>query len=340
MCECKLNFDGDIDNKVFEDISYIIGATHDLGKGTKFFQEYLEEKDEAKKRSLKAREITHHGLLSAFFTYAITRKYLEKEEIKDKYTRNFPIISFLIVKRHHGTLSNALDEINEIAQNYQLSVIEDAAHALGAIYKGKPIGSISRFTCFSFQAIKHVTTGDGGALSCINKDDETKARRRRWFDIDRLNSKPSLLGEREYDASDIGFKYHMNDLAASIGLGNLEYFESNRQRIKKIESLYRMEFENLSGLKLLEKKPDRESAYWLFTVLVEKRNDFISALKSRGVPASVVHLRIDNNSVFGGIQKDLIQMNEFNEFHVSIPLHCGLNDDDVDKIINSIKAGW
>lgn len=114
VSECKLNLEGDIDNKVFEEISYIIGATHDLGKGTKFFQEYLEEKDEAKKRSLKAKEITHHGLLSAFFTYAITKRYLEKEGINDKYSKNIPIISFLIVKRHHGNLSNALDEINEI----------------------------------------------------------------------------------------------------------------------------------------------------------------------------------------------------------------------------------
>ena len=82
VSECKLNLDGDIDNKVFEDISYIIGATHDLGKGTTFFQEYLKEKDESKRRSLKAREITHHGLLSAFFTYAITRRCIEKKRLK------------------------------------------------------------------------------------------------------------------------------------------------------------------------------------------------------------------------------------------------------------------
>ena len=112
--ETVLNLDGDIDKQIFEDISYIIGATHDLGKGTTFFQEYLVEKDEAKKRSLRAMEITHHGLLSAFFTYAIIRKYLEKKGIKDKYSSILPIVSFIIVKRHHSNLLNALDEINKI----------------------------------------------------------------------------------------------------------------------------------------------------------------------------------------------------------------------------------
>ena len=261
---------------------------------------------------------------------------IEPESIKKKITGK----TKAIIPVHWGGYPCDLDEINAIAKEHNLSVIEDAAHAFGARYKGKPIGSISRFTCFSFQAIKHLTTGDGGALCCINKSDEIEAKRRRWFDIDRLNSKPSLLGEREYDASNIGYKYHMNDLAASIGIGNLEDAEINLQRVRKIAVLYRHEFENINGLKLLENKPDRESSYWLFTILVEKRIDFIKALKSRGIPSSVVHLRIDKNSVFGGIRDDLVQMNEFNERQVSIPLHSGLNDDDVDKIINSVKLGW
>jgi CRISPR-associated endonuclease/helicase Cas3 len=130
--ESILNLDGDIDKQIFEDISYIIGATHDLGKGTTFFQEYLVEKDEAKKRSLGAMEITHHGLLSAFFTYAIIRKYLDKKEIKGKYSSILPIVSFLIVKRHHGNLLNALDEINKIDTDGEriFKVASDQLYAL------------------------------------------------------------------------------------------------------------------------------------------------------------------------------------------------------------------
>ena len=123
-----------------------------------------------------------------------------------------------IMPVHWGGYPCDLDEINAIADRYDLAVIEDAAHALGATYKGHPIGAISRFTAFSFQAIKHLTTGDGGALCCTDETDSRASVVRRWFGIDRATSQPSILGEREYDITDIGYKYHMNDVAAALGL--------------------------------------------------------------------------------------------------------------------------
>jgi perosamine synthetase len=233
-----------------------------------------------------------------------------------------------------------MDEINSIAKEYDLAVIEDAAHALGATYKGKPIGSISRFTAFSFQAIKHLTTGDGGTLCCLKEDDYDNAVNRRWFGIDRNNSKPSILGEREYDIDAVGYKYHMNNLAAAVGLGNLEDFPSNLKRRREIASRYRDELQNVPGLQLLDYRDDRESAYWLFTFLVERRVGFIEKLRERGIPASVVHLRIDHNSVFGGITHDLPNQERFNEDQVAIPVHSGLSDDEVGQIIDCIKRGW
>jgi len=232
-----------------------------------------------------------------------------------------------------------MDEINAIAKEYNLIVIEDAAHALGATYKGKPIGSISRFTAFSFQAIKHLTTGDGGALCCLNKDDCNKAKNLRWFGIDRVNSKPSILGEREYDIDTVGYKYHMNNLAAAVGLGNLDDFPSNLNRRREIALQYRDELKNVSGLKLLDYRNDIESAYWLFTVLVERRVDFIKKLKEHGISSSVVHLRIDHNSVFGGITPNLPNQEKFNDEQIAIPVHSGLSDGEVDHIIYCIKRG-
>lgn len=232
-----------------------------------------------------------------------------------------------------------LDEIQAACADRPIAVIEDAAHALGATYRGKPVGAISRFTAFSFQAIKHVTTGDGGALCCLSSEDENDARIRRWFAIDRANSQMSELGERIYDANRVGYKYHLNDLAAAVGLGNLADFPRIRLRLQDIASTYRRELAGVDGIRFLENASDRESANWLFTIRVRNRDCFIQALASRGVPASVVHLRIDRNSVFGG-RKDLPGQHLFNDEQVSLPLHNGLTDNDVRAVIQAVLAGW
>jgi perosamine synthetase len=261
---------------------------------------------------------------------------IDPEDVRRRITER----TKAIIPVHWGGYPCDIDEINEIAKSYNLSVVEDAAHALGAAYKGRPIGSISRFTAFSFQAIKHLTTGDGGAICCLGEDDYKTAIRRRWFDIDRLNSKPSILGEREYDATELGYKYHLNDIGAAIGLGNLDDFPKHLARRREIAKIYREGLKGVTGLKLLNYKPDRESAYWLFTILVEKRERFIKSLQAQGIPTSVVHLRIDQNSVFGGERTDLINQAKFNSEQVSIPIHCNMTNEDVAHVKTSIKSGW
>jgi perosamine synthetase len=245
-----------------------------------------------------------------------------------------------IIPVHWGGYPCDLGEIHTVASAQNLAVIEDAAHALGASYGGKPIGAVSRFTCFSFQAIKHLNTGDGGALCCLRPEDEKQARVRRWFSIDRDNSAPSFLGERVYDAADVGYKYHLNDLGAAIGLGNLEMFPKVIARLREIAGRYRREFATVPGLTLLENKDDRVSACWLFTMLLERRDDFLRALQTRGVPASVFHQRIDRHSVFGGTRQDLPNMTRFNNDQAAVPLHAGLTDEEVETVIGAVKAGW
>lgn len=245
-----------------------------------------------------------------------------------------------IIPVHWAGYPCDLDEINQLAAQHGIAVIEDAAHALGAAYKSKPVGSISRFTAFSFQAIKHLTTGDGGALCCLDPADAQSALARRWFGIDRAHSKPSILGERDYDVASLGFKYHLNDLAAALGLGNLSNFSARLARRREIAARYRRELAAVPGLQLLHLAPDRAHACWLFTILVDRREDFIRKLASHNIPASVVHLRIDRNSVFGGQRRDLPGQDDFNSRQVSIPLHEALTEDDVQNIVSVIKHGW
>jgi perosamine synthetase len=280
--------------------------------------------------------ILMQGAIPIFADIQIENGNIDPNSIRKKITEK----TKAIIPVHWAGYPCDLDEINTIAKEFNLVVIEDAAHALGAMYKGRPIGSISRFTAFSFQAIKHLTSADGGALCCLLESDYYQAKRRRWFDIDRENSRPDILGERVYDAEKVGFKYHMNDLAASLALGNLEDFHSTLYRYRYIGNTYRQELKDISGLKLLDYKNDRLTSYWLFTILVERREDFIRALKSQGIPTSVVHSRIDKNTVFGGITEGLNNQEKFNEKQISIPIHSDLTDEDIELIIKTIKEGW
>lgn len=231
-------------------------------------------------------------------------------------------------------------EIISLAKKNNLVVIEDAAQAFGATYKGKPIGSVCPYTCFSFQAIKHLTTGDGGGLCLPNKKDYGKALRLRWFGIDRVRRKPSILGEPIWNVTELGYKFHMNDIAASIGLGNLEDLDLILDRRRQIVKKYRRRLKNIAGITLFEKKKDRESANWLFSIHVEKREDFCRMMRSFGIEVSVVHLRIDRNKICGRERKDLPQLDKFTKTHICLPLHNFLSKRDVEYIIKRIKSGW
>ncbi|HWA15629.1 MAG TPA: DegT/DnrJ/EryC1/StrS family aminotransferase [Gemmatimonadales bacterium] len=245
-----------------------------------------------------------------------------------------------IIPVHWGGYPCEMDEIHAFAAAHRLTVIEDAAHALGATYKGRPIGSISRYTAFSFQAIKHLTTGDGGLLCCPDPKDAEQARIRRWFGIDRSDMRRSILGDRGFDIASLGFKYHMNNVAAAIGLGNLEAFPATLARRQAITSRYRAAFASTPGLHLLRWKDDRTHAWWVFTIRVDERENFVRALQGRGVPATVVDLSIDRNSVLGGLRTDLPGQTEFNANQIALPCHEGLSDNDVDRVIAAVQAGW
>ena len=234
-----------------------------------------------------------------------------------------------------------LDEIHKTAFDHNLPVIEDAAHAIGASYKGKPIGSISDFTSFSLQAIKHITTGDGGMMSVTDEKNYKAASRRRWYGIDKAGRKFSVLGhDPAYDVWEVGYKYNMTDIDAAIGLEQLKYFDSVFRRREEIAKIYRDELENIPGITLFENKADRKSANWLFSMHVERMNAFAKMMWSKGIEVSVVHWRNDKYTVFGGLRKDLPTTDKLSKTMISIPLHNKLSNEDVNYIINSIKEGW
>ncbi|OFX56512.1 MAG: hypothetical protein A2046_14215 [Bacteroidetes bacterium GWA2_30_7] len=257
------------------------------------------------------------------------------ESIKSKITSK----TKAIIPVHWGGYPCDLDEINFIAKENNIIVIEDAAHALGATYKNRPIGNISDFTCFSFQAIKHLTTGDGGAICTItNKYHEII--KKRWFGIDRSKSQLTELGERNYNINELGYKYHLNNYAATLGLANLKDYHFRLNKRIEIAKYYQNELSKINSIKLFKYKSDRQSAFWLFGFHVEKRNDFIRALKEKKITASVIHQRIDRNDVFGGKNNYLINQEKFDETQIHIPIHDSIDKEKAEYIVDTIRMGW
>jgi len=261
---------------------------------------------------------------------------LSLSSIKEKVTERTKAIILV----HWGGYPCDLFEINDFAKSRKIIVIEDAAHALGAKYKGEAIGSISDYTCFSFQAIKHLTTGDGGAICCKDSFKYQDSIVKRWFGIDRFNSQLSHLGERIYDIEDVGFKYHLNDYGAALGIANLRLFKERLDHRIRVANYYSNSLKTVSGIHLFDYKEDRQSAYWLFGFHVDKRDAFISALKDKGITASVVHMGIDHNSVFGGYDMSLTNQRKFDDTQIHIPIHDAVSFDKAEYIVDVIKKGW
>ncbi len=243
-----------------------------------------------------------------------------------------------IVCTHYGGLPCDMDELHEIASQWGIPVVEDAAHALGATYHGQMIGSISDYTIFSFQAIKTITTGDGGILTIKDKSLLDKARRIRWFGIDRVGKQN---GHWENDIWEVGYKYQMTDIAAAMGLAGLEEFNDVLNYRKQLFDLYRQGLENIPGIKLVGSNfQDREHGCWLCTALVEKRIDLQNKLRENGIESNQVHFRNDMYTLFGGRRNDLPNMDSVEDKYLVLPLHLKVRHSDVVRICDLICSGW
>lgn len=243
-----------------------------------------------------------------------------------------------IVCVHYAGLPCDMDELTVLGNQFEIPVIEDAAHALGASYKERLIGSISPFSIFSFQAIKHLTTGDGGMLVYQNESLQAKAERIRWFGIDRSNKQ---LGAWENDIREVGYKYQMTDIGAAMGLAALDEFDQTLAYRQKLFSLYEVELKNIFGLRMIGSGlTDRTHAAWLCTIEVEERTNLMRHLRENKIESSQVHYRNDRYSVLGGRRKDLPNMDAIEDRYLVLPLHLKVTEEDIHHICNVIKKGW
>lgn len=262
----------------------------------------------------------------------------------DDLARKMTSKTKVIMVVHWGGYPNDLDAIAKLQNKFELihgfkpAVIEDGAHSFGSSYKKNPIGSHGNIVMYSLQAIKHVTSVDGGILILPHIELYNRAKLLRWYGIDRESSRKDFRCEA--NIQEWGFKFHMNDVCAAVGIENLKHANSIVEAHKKNAKYYDNNLTGVNGVKLLTRHPDRDSSFWIYSLLVENRDDFAKAMKDRGIMTSQVHERNDKHFCVEKYRTFLPNLDATIGKVTAIPVGWWVNEDDAGKIVDSIKKGW
>lgn len=251
-----------------------------------------------------------------------------------------------IMPVHYSGHPVDLDAIYDIAERHNLFVVEDAAHAVSAKYKGRYIGTGGTVAAFSFYATKNMTTAEGGMLTGT-PDFVEKCRIISLHGMSRdAWNRYSKEGSWYYEVLLPGFKYNMTDIQASLGLVQLEKLESFQLRRAEIVAKYNQEFKNYDALEIPVAKAEVEHAWHLYVLKLNlealriNRNQFIEELKVRNIGTSVhfipIHLHPYYRDKYGYKPEDFpVAFNNYQRI-LSLPLHAGLSDNDVQDVIAAV----
>jgi len=248
-----------------------------------------------------------------------------------------------IIPVHFAGQPCDMDEIYEIAQKYNLKVIEDAAHALPSKYKGEIIGNLTKsdITCFSFYATKTLATGEGGMATTNNEEYAKHMRINRLHGIskdawDRYTSKGSWY----YEVVDNGNKYNTTDINAALGLVQLKKQEILKNKRAYIAKRYNEAFKNCEKIEIPFVKSDRDSSWHLYVIKIPNRDKVIEKLKEKNIGTSVhfipIHLHPYYKNSFNYCYDDYPVANEVFEKSLSLPIYPDMNDEEIDYVIENV----
>jgi dTDP-4-amino-4,6-dideoxygalactose transaminase len=254
------------------------------------------------------------------------------ESVKNLITKKTKAIVFV----NYAGLPCELNELNKIAKKNKLILIQDAAQSLGATYKKKSITSYADYTIFSFQAIKHVTSGDGGMLVLKNKNLAKKALRIRWFGIDRPKKQG---GTWENNIKEVGYKYQMTDIGASILLESIKEFKKITAHRKKIFNTYLKNLSKNKKIKIVNSKGNFVHAHWIFTIILDRKDFLQKKLRLKSIETNQVHFRNDKYSIFNKFVKNrkFKNMDKVENKYLTLPIHTKMTVADAFKISNLIN---
>lgn len=247
---------------------------------------------------------------------------------------------------HFGGHPVPMDQLMTWAQQHGLKVIEDCAHSAGGKYKGKALGTWGDIGCFSFEEKKCMTTGDGGMISFDDPELVKPLRHARWIGINKDTWErygDYQLGEAEasnwyYEINDIGYKYNMNDLMASIGLAQLQKLDAMNRRREAILGQYLEVIERLDFIKPAFPYQLQDSSYWAYMVRVRDRESFIARMKERGVATGVHYMPLPMQPLFMKYAAETPIASAVWRELVTLPLFPDLTQEEIDYVNESVAA--
>lgn len=238
-----------------------------------------------------------------------------------------------------------LDELRDIAERYDLILIEDAAHAVGAIYKGRSIGAISDLTTFSTHPVKHVTTGEGGLVTTNN---ESAAQRMRWFRNHGITTDHRQRAEKGgwfYEMVALGYNYRLPDINCALGVSQLRKLEGWLARRRAIAAHYTQAFADFPAVRTLVVRPDREPAWHIYPILLDTallrvgRAQVFAALRAENIGVNVHYIPVYWHPVYSerGYQRGLCPIAEdAYERLITLPLFPTMTEQDVTDVVEAV----
>ena len=249
-----------------------------------------------------------------------------------------------ILPMHYGGHPCDMDALSKCAEDRGIKIVEDAAHACGAQYKGRKIGSLSPLTCFSFHAVKNLATGEGGAITYIESDLDRYFREMRWLGISRDTWDRTQTGETyawKYNVNRLGFKYHMHDISAAIGLVQLHKLDKNNERRRSIASKYTRELRDLDWVELPVEKSYAKSSWHIYKISVRNlamRDALIDHLKRKGISPGVHYYPINLYPYYAKSKQITPVALRVWERILSIPMFPDLTEVQQDCVIEAIRS--
>lgn len=239
---------------------------------------------------------------------------------------------------HLGGYPSDMDLINEICSDFGVPVIEDCAHAMGSVYKYKSIGQSSNICCWSFHAVKNLPVGDGGAISCPSIELANRLKRLRWMGIDKdtITRSHNKKYQSDYNVEELGFKYHMSDLHAAVGLIQHRYLEAHNTIRRHLADQY---LQHLPPKYHPLYEDDRHSSYHFIPFFFDNPQRIVSVLREAGVFPGHHYDRNDMYGLFREFPKfpDSLEGAEyFSKHEVTLPMHCHILGRDQEKIIDLV----